>query len=402
MRARFTVVAGIFSFVALAFAVAACGDSAPAVVPDMAQAPADLAPAPPDLLLPDRDPTDHPPAATLDNFGGGTVAAMEPYTIVWQGDEALGTQVDTFMSWLVQSDYWVGVAAEYGGVKGTPKGVIVLDAAAPAALDDDAMDGIVSSLLSSGKIPAFTDNTVLFFVLPQTTKSTLFGSRGCAEYGGYHSETQTLVGGRHQPYAVNLQCAGSALNNTTGFDSLTVTLSHEAVEAQTDPHPFTAPGWVNQTSPLGGEVGDLCVFSNVTQMAADRSYLVTTVYSQVAAAAGNKEPCQPTPAGQPFFNVAVSPTNVVVTTDDNGIGDAQAQYQPFAYGDVGMLRWMVEQGPGQGIKITPSSGQAKAGETIRMTVHVGASARSGQYPLVLGVRSDKAGKNAYTATITVK
>jgi hypothetical protein len=370
--------------------------------------PADLRPAPPDMLLPDRDPTDHPPALQVTNHGGPTIAAMEPYTIVWNGDEALGDKVNTFLSYLVQSDYWVAVTTEYGGGKGTPKSVIVLDDAAPAALDDSLMDGIVNGLVTSGKLPSTNDNTVLFFVVPQSTKSTLFGANGCFDYGGYHAETQMLINGRHQPYAVNLQCAGSALASSSGFDSLTVTISHESVEAQTDPHPFSAPGWVNTESPVGGEVGDLCVYSDTTITAPgaagqpDTIYAVTTIYSETAAKAGNKEPCQPSPVGQPFYSVAVNPPEVVVTTDATGVGDADAAYEPFAFGDVGTIRWSIEQPPGQGIKVTPSSGQAKAGETIRMKVHVGSNVQSGSYPLVLGVRADKAEQTNYTATITVQ
>ena len=40
---------------------------------------------------------------------------MEPYTIVWKGDEALGAKVHAFVSWLVQSDYWTTVVTEYAG-----------------------------------------------------------------------------------------------------------------------------------------------------------------------------------------------------------------------------------------------------------------------------------------------
>jgi hypothetical protein len=407
MKARLSSVLG--SSLLLALGAAGChGGSEPvAPPPDMAK-PADLLPPPPDMLLPDRDPTDHPPALEVTNHGGPTIAAIEPYTIVWKGDEMLGDKVHTFFTFLVQSDYWVSATTEYGGGKGTAQNVIALDDAAPATLDDSQMDGLISGLVTSGKLPATNDNTVLFFVVPLSTKSTLFGANGCYDYGGYHAETQMLVNGRHQPYAVVLQCAGAALSTSSGFDSLTVTISHEAVEAQTDPHPFTAPGWVNMETPLGGEVGDLCVFSDTTITAPgasgqpDTPYAVTTIYSEAAAKAGNKEPCQPSPAGQPFYSVAVNPPDVVVTTDATGIGDAEAAYEPFAFGDVGAIRWAIEQPPGPGIKVTPSSGQGKAGETIRLKVHVGSQVQGGSYPLVLGVRADKAQKTYYTATITVQ
>lgn len=386
--------------------IAACHDGGTdAAVADMATLP-DLAPAPPDMTLPRRDPTDHPASLQLTNYGGGTIAAMEVYTVVWHGQDALGAKVDKFMSSLVTSDYWLNVTSEYGGMKGTSKGVVVLDADPPATLDDAQMDDLVGGLVTAGHIPDVNANTVVFFVVPLSTKSTLYGSQGCYEYGGYHAETQTLIGGRHVPYAVNLQCAGAALSSSTGFDSLTVTMSHEAVEAQTDPHPFSAPGWLAGQVQLG-EVCDLCVYSDTTLTVPgdaglpDTTYAVTSVYSNAAAIAGTKEPCQPTPANQPYFNVAVSPSEIVINTDASGVGVADAAYEPFAFGDVGTIKWTIMQPPGQGIKITPTSGQAEAGDTVRMKVSTTSAARSGSYTLILSVRSAKAGKTYYTSTITV-
>jgi hypothetical protein len=383
----------------MAIATPGCHESE-AEPADMAQRPPDLLPPPPDMLLPNRAPTDHPPALQLTHFGGPTIAAMEPYTIVWQGEDTLGQKLHTFISFLVQSDYWIHVVGEYGAMKGTPKSLIVLDEQPPATLDDSQMDGIVAGLVASGKVPEVTDNTVLFFIVPESTTSTMFGARGCWEYGGYHAETQQLISGRHIPYAVNLQCAGSAVASQTAMDSLTTTVSHEATEAQTDPHPFFAPGWITDDSALGGEVADLCIYNDTTISGPEGEYAVTGVYSQKAAIAGDVEPCQPSPPGMPYFNVAVSPINVEVFTDDSGLGAADAEYQPFAYGDVGLIKWSIVQPPGQGIKITPTSGEGHAGETIRVKIRTTSNARAGKYPLILGVRSDK-GRTSYGATITI-
>src|SRR5947209_15279158 len=40
------------------------------------------------------------------NFMGPVLNAPEVWTVVWQGDEALGDKVQKFMSWMLQSDYW--------------------------------------------------------------------------------------------------------------------------------------------------------------------------------------------------------------------------------------------------------------------------------------------------------
>jgi len=99
--------------------------------------------------------------------------------------------------------------------------------------------------------------------------------------------------------------------------------------------------------------------------------------------------------------VAVNPPDVEVVTDDTGVGDAEAAYEPFAYGDVGTISWAIEQPVATGIKVTPTSGMAKAGETLRVKVHVTSAARSGTYPLTIDVHADRAKKTYYSASITV-
>src|SRR3954453_2167484 len=61
-------------------------------------------PPPPDMSLPHRDPTDPPPLPTMDYYGGPTLANPEVWTVVWQGDEALGEKTNLFIDWMLQSD----------------------------------------------------------------------------------------------------------------------------------------------------------------------------------------------------------------------------------------------------------------------------------------------------------
>src|SRR5581483_3337311 len=61
-----------------------------------------------------RDPTAHPPLFHLDAHGGPVLAAMELYTVVWKGDDALGAKVDAFHAAMLGSQYWTSRLGEYG------------------------------------------------------------------------------------------------------------------------------------------------------------------------------------------------------------------------------------------------------------------------------------------------
>ncbi|MEO6952376.1 MAG: hypothetical protein ABI321_11230 [Polyangia bacterium] len=393
--------------IAAVAALVGCHDSGLGSTHDLAM-PADLAPVdmadPVDLSLPQRDPTDHPAALALDNAGGATIAAMEVYTVVWPGDEALGAKVEAFVRFLVQSDWWMTTLTQYGAGPGVSKGVVVMNKPAPNIMDDNEFTGLITGMITDGLIPAPNDNTMLFFIPPTTLHSTLQGAAGCDVYGGYHSETER-IDGQKVVYSVDLQCLGDALTSKRAFDDLTVTISHEAAEAQSDPYPFTDPAWVTQESLLGGEVSDLCVFENVHETThatgglPDTTYLVTTVYSQAAAIAGNQATCQPS-AG-PFFNVAVSPGYIQVQRGADGTGTATAKYLPFSFGDVGPISWTLQFSPGSGIKISPSSGEANAGDTIAFTVTTSSDVQKGPYLMAVTARDAAGDKADYTAEIDV-
>src|SRR5262245_7277478 len=99
-----------------------------------------------DLSLPNRDPTDHPQQREMENHGGSTLAAIQVWTVVWNGDTALGEAVDGLNAWMVTSDgYWLDSLSEYGVGKGSAKGVLVLPGAAPTTFDDSAVAPLLES-----------------------------------------------------------------------------------------------------------------------------------------------------------------------------------------------------------------------------------------------------------------
>jgi hypothetical protein len=215
---------------------------------------------------------------------------------------------------------------------------------------------------------------------------------------------------QYVPYLINLQCGG--FGGVTAFDSLTEVVSHEVSEAATDPHPFTAPAFSqNVGAPLGGEVSDLCAGLSMTYAVdigadagvADSRYYVTRNWSNKNAAAGNADPCQPTPPGRPYFNVAVNPTDINVTLDNSATGtDVQAVFEPFAFGDVGVIKWQLQGPPGAGITVTPSKGSGLAGQSIPFTIHIASTVRSSVYPIYLATSSAKGGSNQWVSALTIQ
>ena len=372
----------------------------------------------PDLMLPGRDPTDHPQLVTMDFHGGPVMTNIEVWTVVWKGDEALGANVNRFIGWMVNSDdYWVPAVSEYGVGKGKAMGVLVIkDAmgnpmAAPAVLPDSGVEPLIKQQVAQGNFPAPTANTLFSFVIPPNTQSNMGrGGVGCQDYGGYHSEARKANSYKDTvSYAINLQCPGGGFGGNTAFDSLTEVISHEVAETATDPYPGTKPGWRNDYQPLGGEDGDLCVgLSNAYKVAGDptnnipdSTYFVTRLWSNKAATAGNVDPCQPTVGKRPYFNVAFDPADLEINSDPTQDQVIQAQFEPYAFGDVGLIKWQVETTYLQGITVEPDHGQGMAGDTIRVNITVSKNAQAGPYPMYLYVQSQRGGHNQWVSLVNI-
>jgi hypothetical protein len=374
--------------VALLVLLAACGSSPPAMVGSGAP-PSQMqpAPAPAAMTTPERDPKAHPPLFHLDTQGGPVIAAMELWTVVWKGDDALGAKVDAFHGAMFADAYWTSRLGEYGVGKGVAKGVIVLDDAAPATLDDSAIPGIIAH----GNFPTANANTVFAFVVPPSTMVTNQGANGCGQFGGYHFETPAGV-----PYLLDLQCDAS-------IDSLTIVASHEAAELATDPHPASKPGWVTTGA---GEIADVCLGSPATLTTATETYAVTRLYSNaIAAADGSDDPCGPTPADRPFFDVAMVPSQFTVATNAQGTGSATLNLEPFAFGPVGPMKWQLLVDLGQnapGIHVSQMSGSSTAGATVPLSVSVTADAQPGQYPFSVLVTAKSGWESQWFGTLTIQ
>ncbi|HWE28866.1 MAG TPA: hypothetical protein VHB97_12735 [Polyangia bacterium] len=335
---------------------AGCGNAqAPMTAPDMARA-----------------ATDHPLLWRVMQGSGPVQAAPEVWTVVWQGDEAIGAEVADFLDWMLHSDYWVSSLGEYGIGAGVSKGLVVIPSPPPDAIDDGQLATLATQLVTSGQITR-SDNTQVAFLPSPATTVTAGSSAGCDVFLGYHSHGGSASSG--VAYSINLRCTGDPGDP---LDQITGVLSHETAEAATDPEPRS--GFAD-VSPGQQEVGDLCEFGldvavdvppDATHAAA-RRYWLQRLYSDKRAADGTIEPCLPIPWDHPYWNVAIDPKIIDVAPGTTAPADARLDV--FAYGDVGLIKWIASSSDAD---VEPPSGEAHAGDTIAITVTPFQSLQAGQ------------------------
>ncbi len=260
-------------------------------------------------------PAPHPPLPTVVTAGGPVLRHPRVVPITFASDPAgTASGVDAFCAGLGATEYWKAATEEYGVSALSSARPVHLTQPAPASVDTPGVEALLAGLLDGGVvgIEAPTADTVYAFVFPHTT--TVMGSflQGCVDFGGYH--TNTLGPGPMLPYIVVAQCPGSSLP----LDSATETLSHELIEAATDPFPFGAPAYWRAddgnaawTLYTYGEVTDLCEFeADVYFKPAEFPFQVARSWSNRAGAEG-KNPCVPATPGSVYFAAVVEQPDTV-------------------------------------------------------------------------------------------
>jgi hypothetical protein len=261
-------------------------------------------------------PAPHPPMPAVTDLGGPVLTHPRVVPVFFAGDPLMAT-VETFLTGLTTASYWSGATAEYGVGPLEVAPAIVVSAAPPAMIDDSAIQPWIASQINVGDggtppWPAPDGNTIYAIFYPETTTVTLGGLESCTYFGGYHYETvYDATSGASTPYAVLPRCASFVLlPGKSTLDILTGAVSHEFVEASTDPFPasnpayatanFVGSGWSEVM--VGGELGDMCVLDPAAfSTPSDLGFLVQRVWSNANAGAGN-DPCAPVPSGQVYFN----------------------------------------------------------------------------------------------------
>lgn len=249
-------------------------------------------------------PAAFPDPPQVVSFGGSTLAAPKIYPVFFANDDAATVaSLTDFTQKIGATPYWTATTSEYGVGPATGGAAIKIATAAPATIDDSAIQQFLATqFMTNPAFPAPDANTLVILYYPAGTSITLQGAKSCQVFGGYHQDT--VVKGVSIAYAVVPRCGN--LDETTGD------ASHELVEAATDPRPTTNPAYaqVDDSDILwelfvgGGETGDLCAqFPAVFTKFSPFPYTVQRTWSNKAIKAGH-DPCQPELPGEVFFNAA--------------------------------------------------------------------------------------------------
>jgi hypothetical protein len=323
---------------------------------------------------------------------GPILPAPEVVTVTYAG---YPYDVMSYMGGLVQSSWLSIVGADYGVGLGDLAGSIVLDGG-PATITDSEIETLLAQLIQDGGVPMPDSNTVYVTAFPQSTViSRSTGGTSCVDFGGYHA--RFMLNGMWVPYCVIATCAPYPGSVLTVEDQLDRALSHEFIEAATDPvRTSTIAGYhiLDPNDPWtysAGEVADLCELSPLYQ-APDGGFVAQRVWSNSAAALGTVSPCVPAPAGDVYFNVGIEPhTNVIVDAGSKAqtvsfaltgwSTAARADWGVYAYELAGtinptILDPRINGGPG----LDPIN--LNNGQTATLTVVIPADTPSGGYAAI--------------------
>lgn len=257
---------------------------------------------------------------TAETFGGPVLTSPRVQPIYFSGFP-YPKDIDMFLQRTASSAYWPAVVSEYGVGPLTVQAGYTTAVAVPPAITDAQLPDLLSRVLVEGAatLGAARADTVYALFFDPATAITAMGQTFCSDFGpsAYHDEWN--LGGVRVPAVVMPTCAVSAADPTlTGVDVLTPSLSHELVEAVSDPFGSSNPAYVGidgahvlwAIAMNGAEIGDLCENEQPSLLSPpDVGYPVQRIWSNVSAHAGTG-PCVPVPAGEIYFNaVAAMPSH---------------------------------------------------------------------------------------------
>jgi hypothetical protein len=240
---------------------------------------------------------------------GGPILAHPRVVPVFFSNDPDREAVETFVKELGASETWSRFGHEYG-IDAFPVGKsIVADASPPPAIDAQAVAELLDALAAHD--PDRDANTLYSLTIPEGTRVEILGMQNCREYLGYHLRSDT---GRKITYAVSAKCPVLATNASapTPLDQLTGTISHELVEAVTNPGFLVNPAfgsadadhlaWNLANGLNVVEVGDMCEFDPMDDVHVPGvAHMIQRYWSNAAAAAG-KDPCLPSVPGRAYAN----------------------------------------------------------------------------------------------------
>lgn len=254
-------------------------------------------------------PAAHPALPQVLSWGGPVLAAPKVRPIVYTNEKS-AADLSAFMQELAHTTYWATTTAEYGVGPLTILPTVTVPEDAPVVMTDaDLQSTLVANTSGSDPLWGAADPSVVYlFVIPDGSNVDAGPSSCCTYTGGYHFEV--AAGSVSVPYAVACSCPFFHDPTRLQLDERTTVISHELVEAATDPFPSsnTAYDLVDQPDVIwndvsrGGELADMCELSTDSHFVPSGSkYMVQRTWSN-AAARKAQNPCVPYGTTAPYFS----------------------------------------------------------------------------------------------------
>ena len=238
--------------------------------------------------------------------GGPFLRHPRIITITFKGDDPeIVSTLERFGDTVIRTAWWREVTDGYCASvtdcvgSGRPGFGVRLDHALPAGVRDTDIETLLAREGKAGRFGPLDADTLLIAYLPEgVSLADAFVPRYCGRGPrAYHRALR--VGWAKVAYAVVPRCGDEA--------ALTVSASHEIVEATTNPDPskrgfafeqhsanlgFTAAG-IEPVDPCG-------VITMDAHREPETGFVVQRAWSNRAASLG-RDPCVPTPAGRPYI-----------------------------------------------------------------------------------------------------
>jgi hypothetical protein len=246
---------------------------------------------------------------TVVNHGGPILAAARVQPIYFSGFR-YPNEVDEFIRRLPTSAYWQQIGAEYGLGPPTALPGVASTAELPPTVGSEDMAALLAAELAPGsRAGTARGDTIYVLLFSSSTAVSVSGGRLCDDQGflAYHAEAS--ISGTPVAMVVATDCDASDPSGLSGPGLVTAALSHELVEAATDPLADSAPAYSDvdpdhamwSAAIDGGELADLCEneWPNLI-VPEDLGYPVQRIWSNAGAKAGTG-PCMPVPPGEVYF-----------------------------------------------------------------------------------------------------
>ena len=265
-------------------------------------------------------PATHAPLPQIVTLGGPLLRSPHVAPVFF-GADPLRPDIEDYLQMLANSSYWQATTAEYGIGPLVIDPSIVVSAAAPEVIHEASAATWFKQLVSDSAASFGTPRAdTIYAIYPpaSTVVSIPYSPNVCNNGlggGGFHDSA--VIDGRNIPYAITAHCQTPP--GQTDLDVYSATMSHEFVEAVTDPvyaNPaFATTDDAHAAFQVGtwGEVCDLCEFAPDTEFRPPGvSGLSQRCWSNAAAAAGH-DPCVPA-VSQPYFNAVPVVSDTVSMT----------------------------------------------------------------------------------------